>query len=43
MQDVIRKTDIIGHVTLEIFDHTAANDKTRNAAALSVAKERIEN
>ena len=41
-QDVIRKTENIYNTTLEILERAAANDVTPNAAALSVAIERIE-
>ncbi len=41
-QDVILKTENIYNTTLEILERAAANHKTPNAAALSVAKERIE-
>ncbi len=41
-QDVTRKTENIYNTTLEILERAAHNNVTPNAAALSVAKERIE-
>jgi len=41
-QEIMRKTENIYNTTLEIFNHAKQNNVTTNAAALSIAKERIE-
>ena len=41
-QEIMRKTENIYNTTLEILNNAEANNITANAAALNIAKERIE-
>lgn len=41
-QEIIRKTENIYNTTLEILDNAKVNNLTTNAAALNIARERIE-